>query len=191
MSDAQEKKLEPVWCIAANVIYERRFGPGGAEIRKGTKHFAPGAKVHIVNFRGTGSEKVTVVGRHRKSHRYITLVTPLKWLVNWRVELVYSPHVIQEVVTFEAYQPPPKWYESWFPYLLLVFLGLLKQGEDENWASSDRAKMEAEAILEDMQKWHESARKTQPPVTRISQTNSRDQKDNTTQESNEPRSESD
>lgn len=185
MSDAQEKKLEPVWCIAANVIYERRFGPGGAETRKGTKHFAPGAKVHIVNFHGTGRENVTVVGRHRKSHRYITLVTPLKWLVNWRVELIYSPYVIRKVIAYEAYEPPLKWYELSFPYLLLVFLGLLKQKEDENWAGSDEAKMKAEAILEDMQEWHESARRTQPPVTRASREKSSGQNENETQESNE------
>src|SRR5688500_14907210 len=64
----------PVWCVAANVVTEREYGPGGAEKRRGTRHFAPGAKVFVFNFFwGTGGERVTVIGRHRRSHRFIRL----------------------------------------------------------------------------------------------------------------------
>lgn len=92
----------PVWCVVANVLNERLCGPGKVEVRRGTKHFAPGAKVYVFDFYwGTGGEKVTVVGRHRKSGRYITLIMPAAYLANWRAELVYSPHVIEKVLTGE------------------------------------------------------------------------------------------
>jgi hypothetical protein len=40
-----EPTVTPVWCPLANVVAERRSGPGGAEVRQGTRHFTPGAKV--------------------------------------------------------------------------------------------------------------------------------------------------
>jgi hypothetical protein len=77
---------------------ERGYGPGGAAKRRGTKHFAPGAKVFVYEFFwGMGGESVTVIGRHRKSHRFIRLSMKAKHLANWRAELVYSPYVIKQI----------------------------------------------------------------------------------------------
>jgi hypothetical protein len=82
----------PVWCIAATVISERPYGPGGVERRRGLKLFSPGAKVHVPDgFHGMGYESVTVVGRVRKSSRYSIVHVRTDHLTNWRVELVYSP----------------------------------------------------------------------------------------------------
>ncbi len=36
-----------------------------------------------------------MVGRHRGSHRYVTMVVRAAWLTNWRAQLVYSPRVIR------------------------------------------------------------------------------------------------
>lgn len=36
------------WCLVGNVVEERPCGEGGKEIRRGTRHFAPGAKVHCL-----------------------------------------------------------------------------------------------------------------------------------------------
>jgi hypothetical protein len=90
-----------VWCVAANVAEEQPFGPGGQEIRRGTKHFAPHAKVYCFPAQwGDGYQDIRVVGRHRASHRYVTMVIPSKRLTNWRAELVYSPHVIKELAGY-------------------------------------------------------------------------------------------
>jgi len=98
----------PVWCVAANVVMERGYGPGGAETLRGTKHFAPGAKVFVYNFFwGVGGETVTVIGRHRKSHRYIRLSMPAKHLANWRAELVYSPSIAKQVRDSSEFGPLP------------------------------------------------------------------------------------
>jgi uncharacterized protein (TIGR02996 family) len=88
----------PIWCVAANVLMERPSGPGGVETRRGTKHFASGAKVYVFYFYwGMGGERVTAIGRHRKSKKYISLTTNASYLANWRVELVYSPTVIRRI----------------------------------------------------------------------------------------------
>jgi len=46
---------------------------------------------------GVPHTQVQVVGRHRASHRYVTMIVRADWLTNWRVDLVYSPHVISEL----------------------------------------------------------------------------------------------
>lgn len=167
MTEPAKETPEPVWCIVANIVYERPYGPSGEETRSGTKHFAPGAKVYIVDFFwGMGGQDVTVVGRHRKSHRYITIVIRSQWLVNWRAELIYSPHVIREVITPEAYKPYPTWVERTEVGQLWTAL----RTKDENeWASSERAKERLESIIEYMKYWYESPRTKQPPVTRSPQ----------------------
>jgi hypothetical protein len=84
-----------VWCVVANVMREHAYGPGGAQRQRGTKHFQPGAKVYCFPaLWGDGYEYIQVIGRHRATHRYVTMVMPSRWLTNWRVDLVYSPYVI-------------------------------------------------------------------------------------------------
>jgi hypothetical protein len=39
--------IGPIWAPVANIVEERSYGPGGAEARRGTKHFQPGAKVYV------------------------------------------------------------------------------------------------------------------------------------------------
>jgi len=94
----------PVWCAVANVVAERPYGIDGAERRRGTKHFAPGAKVYCLKplwdwypYRKQQGH-LMVIGRARHTHRYIAIVIRAVWLTNWRVQLVYSPHVIREMV---------------------------------------------------------------------------------------------
>jgi hypothetical protein len=98
--DPAQATPEPAWCIVANVLIDRPYGPGGAEIRHGTKHFAPGAKVHVFDFFwGMGGESVSVIGRHRKTKRYLVLNMRSAHLTNWRTELVYSPRVIAQIAS--------------------------------------------------------------------------------------------
>ena len=91
-------KVEPIWCPAANMIAERPYGPSGTQIRRGSKHFAPGAKLYCYPaLWGDGYGQIQVFGRHRGSHRYVKMIISSSWLINWRAELVYSPHLIREL----------------------------------------------------------------------------------------------
>jgi hypothetical protein len=95
LSADRTRRVEPIWCPVANVAEQIQFG-AQETLRRGTKHFAAGAKVYCRLIYG-GGESVEVVGHHRRSHRYITIVIQAKYLTRWRSELVYSPHVICEM----------------------------------------------------------------------------------------------
>jgi hypothetical protein len=90
---------EPIWCVTATIARERSSRSSGQEARRGTKQFAPGAKVYCFPpLWGDGYEKVKVVGHQRATHRSITTVVRSTQLTNWRAELVYSPQVIFELL---------------------------------------------------------------------------------------------
>lgn len=148
MEDTSPSLPGPVWCLAANVVAERAYGPGGQERRSGTKHFAPGAKVYLLAFFwGMGGEDVTVIGAHRRSHRLVTMTIRSAWLVNWRVELVYQPAVIQAVADH--------------PYTYLP-AGQATIPTDPAWMGGSAAKAQAEHLLQMLQQWHPTAAQTQP-----------------------------
>lgn len=98
MSEASEELNEDeasmllAFGIAASVKHEIGRGEGGLDIRRGTMHFAAGAKVWVVPPRwGDGEEQVGVVGRHLGSRGpYILLVMPRQHLENFRTQGVYS-----------------------------------------------------------------------------------------------------
>ena len=83
----------PVWCVIANVVQERSFGPQGADTRSGTRAFRAGAKVHIVGAHHGTCETVVAIGRYRGSNRYSKVVTNVRHLENFRHGLAYSPAV--------------------------------------------------------------------------------------------------
>jgi hypothetical protein len=90
---------ESIWGVVANVVLERPYGPGGVERRRGTKQFAPGAKVHVFQRLGWSDwRRIRVLGRHRRSSRLIELTMGVEQLANWRVEAVYSPSVIRRLL---------------------------------------------------------------------------------------------
>ncbi len=86
--------VEPIWCATANVKNEILFGEENI-IKKGTKHFRGGAKVHVVDAYWGMCDNATVIGHHRSNGRYIKIDIPVKHLENFRLELVYSPKIIQ------------------------------------------------------------------------------------------------
>lgn len=87
----------PVWCVVANMGADHPYGPGGAEIRRGTRHFAPGARLYVRHTMGWMGDlpDLEVVGRHRATHRYVRMVVDGALLERWRADLVYSPEVIR------------------------------------------------------------------------------------------------
>ena len=114
----------PIWCAVAKVRELVRFGDGGQETLKGTKHFNAGAKVYcfprfldwsedmgeyeyqlvLLGAVDRALERVQVIG-HYRGKRYIRLSMPSYRLTEWRADLVYSPKVIE---LFHKY-PACKW----------------------------------------------------------------------------------
>jgi hypothetical protein len=90
--------IGPIWSVVANIRKEIPYGPGGKETRNGTRKFHGCAKVYVVDaYWGMGGENVTVIG-HYRGKQYITCVVRTLYLENLRVELVYSPAVINRIV---------------------------------------------------------------------------------------------
>jgi hypothetical protein len=85
------------WTAVANIVRERPYGPGGAEIRLGTKHFAPGAKVYIIDWFPGTCERIAVVGLHRKAKQLIAIVIDVKLVENLRAKVCYAPAVIAKI----------------------------------------------------------------------------------------------
>jgi len=89
---------ESQWCLIGNIVEQRPYGPGGEDKMDGTKHFKPGAKVYCMPPQwGDGYENIKVVGRHRCSNEYVTMVIQSYWVTNWRAKVIYSPAVIHRL----------------------------------------------------------------------------------------------
>ena len=95
---------ESYWTAVANIVRERPYGPGGAETRRGTKHFASGAKVYIIDWFSGMCERIAVVGLQRGSKRLIALVIDVKLIKNLRVKVCYAPAVIAKIKEYQARQ---------------------------------------------------------------------------------------
>ena len=102
MSDTSPDQGELLaWCVVANVTAETTHGEGGEDVRRGLKHFAPGAKVWVLPPQwGDGGDSVFVIGRHRgRGHgRLARMVVGRHHLTDFRVRGVYSPAVHRELV---------------------------------------------------------------------------------------------
>lgn len=100
LEDGRWESLEPptpapMWCVVANVAPYQEYGEQ-REIRLGTRHFSPNTKVYCFPPGwGDGYEDIRVIGRHRGSARLATIIMPSRRLTNWRVKLVYQPHVLK------------------------------------------------------------------------------------------------
>ena len=93
----ENQTQEFVWCVVANIKREIPFGPE-KEIRLGTKHFSPGAKVYCFKSEwDPGLGRLRVIGRHRGSRRFVKMVIEKSWLTNWRVKAVYNPRLVAKL----------------------------------------------------------------------------------------------
>src|SRR5262249_6465854 len=77
---------------------ERPSGESRIETRKGTKHFSPGTKIYAFPAQwGDGYERIVVVGRHRGSKDFVTMVIKADWVTNWRAKVVHNPEVLRRL----------------------------------------------------------------------------------------------
>lgn len=93
-------ELEPRWMVVANLVRRRWVSPGG-DVRSGTKHFKPGAKLRLVGDYAGMCQDVWAVG-HSRGGRLIAVVLRVWVLTNFRARVEYSPSVLRRVQEFEA-----------------------------------------------------------------------------------------
>jgi hypothetical protein len=98
------------WCLVGNIVEERKYGEGGTETRSGTKHFSPGTKVFCLPAQwADGYDKIMVIGRHRGSKQFETMIISSNWVTNWRAKVVYNPTVLKRLVAIEEEQGRSNW----------------------------------------------------------------------------------
>lgn len=89
------------WCIVANIKKEIPFGPGGEEMRSGTKLFKAGARVSIIGGYHGFCESIIVIGQHRKSGKFLHCTVKANVVENMRVKLIYRPQILEFLMNFE------------------------------------------------------------------------------------------
>jgi len=118
MEELDKLEVEPIWCATANVKNEIPFGEEHI-IKKGTKHFRGGAKIYIAYAYGGMCDDATVIGHHRSNGRFIKITMPVKHLESFRLELVYSPKVI-ELIKKESEESNIDYTKDYAEYLILI-----------------------------------------------------------------------
>ena len=86
------------FCVAANIMEETAHGEGGLELRRGVRHFPPGAKVWVLPPQwGDGADQLIIAGYHRGTHGrgFTRMVLARRHLTGFRVQGVYSPALIR------------------------------------------------------------------------------------------------
>ena len=92
-----ESEQEWCWCLVGNIVDAHEYGEQH-EIKHGTKHFAPGAKVFInMVYGGFGHEKILVIGVPRHQRNYIEVVIPRIYVENFRIQKVFKPAVLKRI----------------------------------------------------------------------------------------------
>jgi len=94
-----------VWSIVGNIRPEHPSGPGGEEVRRGTRLFRPNAKIYLLNAAQSWAldperhpdERIVVLGQHRKSRQWIRCWLRSRYTTNWRIQLVYGPKVLERL----------------------------------------------------------------------------------------------
>ena len=85
------------YCLVGNIVDEHEFGED-KEIRRGTKHFAPGAKVYCLyrlGWGGMGYESMVVMGKPRKQGRLIKITVRTKYIRNFRLKKITNRKVME------------------------------------------------------------------------------------------------
>jgi hypothetical protein len=96
-SPQPEAEPNESWCLVGNVVEEYPHGEQ-KEIRRGSKHFSSGTKVYCLPPQwGDGYEKAVVVGLHRGSRKWVTVVMPTSQITNWRAKVVYKQAVLKRL----------------------------------------------------------------------------------------------
>lgn len=125
LESANETIVEPIWCATASIKKEILFGEEHI-LRKGTKHFRGGAKVYIAYAYGGMCDNATVIGHHRSNSRYIKITMPVRHLENFRLELVYSPKVI-ELINKNSEETHTEYTKEYVDYLIKIIPEWIKE----------------------------------------------------------------
>jgi hypothetical protein len=107
--DTEEVPVNPIeasqWCLVGNIIEPSSDDRDRQATPDGTKHFSGGTKVYCLPAQwGDGYNKIKVIGRHRGSKQFVTMIVSADRVANWRAKVVYDPEVLRRLA-----QIKPNW----------------------------------------------------------------------------------
>lgn len=86
---------EFVWCVVANITRDPHTEGHEKELKLGAKNFSPGTKLYCFPVLwGDGGERLTVIGKHRGTRKFVKMIQFSKYIENWRVQKVFNKHII-------------------------------------------------------------------------------------------------
>lgn len=89
------EETEFIYCLVGNIVPCYYKGEE-KKVTRGTKHFAPNAKLYVLprigNYKG---ERVRAIGFSRKNRRFTLVRMPVRLITNWRLKKVYKKEIIQ------------------------------------------------------------------------------------------------
>jgi hypothetical protein len=86
------------WCLVGNIIEPSPSDLDQQPSSQGTKHFSGGTKVYCLPAQwGDGYDKIKVIGRHRGSRQFVTMIISADRVTNWRAKVVYDPEVLRRL----------------------------------------------------------------------------------------------
>jgi len=89
------KDLEEFRFVLVGNIIDKHYYGENKEMRRGTKHFRPGAKVYLLpEYGGNGHTDIPVYGLPRRSKRKIYIVVRGHMIKNIRVKKTFDPKLI-------------------------------------------------------------------------------------------------
>jgi hypothetical protein len=93
------------WCLVGNIIEPSPLDLDQQPTPQGNKHFSGGTKVYCLPAQwGDGYAKIRVIGRHRGSKQFVTMIISADRVVNWRARVVYDPEVLRRLAQIQ-----PNW----------------------------------------------------------------------------------
>ncbi|MFD7026869.1 hypothetical protein ACFWAR_02395 [Streptomyces sp. NPDC059917] len=136
MSEETSGAPEPVWLISANVVWWRRYGAGGRQLRRGTKSFRGGAKVYVsAGHWGPGGDKVTVIGRERHTGRWIVIDMASRNLHSFRPRFVHAPRVLERFHASRRLHPA--WDQERATTIAAALENIAREYRAEGWRGSE------------------------------------------------------
>lgn len=98
--DAHDELPEDLgpWVIVANIVKHERRGPDPNLTYRGTKIFAPGAKVYVGSMDGGMFTNFGVLGQNRVSKKLSSSMVNIRVLENLRSKVIYDRKVLQKLL---------------------------------------------------------------------------------------------
>ena len=92
------------WCVTARIVNEHKIGQEKTAVA-GSRHFAPGEKVYLLDaYFSQGAERSTVLGKPKYSEKYTCVVIKTDLLENLQVERVTDPELLNIMYTGRLYE---------------------------------------------------------------------------------------